>query len=247
MTTYRLGDCLPIRIRLNDNIEYDDTLNIAYAYNQNTALTCGHCLPSNTTSGHIICSSGFDTPIESAEIGLYELKGINMVNETSDEFHHQVNLLNQTKIEVPMNVNIYYQSCVNSGILLTIIDNPLSSGWFQIQYGDSTIYFNHTVTKLNPPFGFIYPLKHEHEDIDHESLQNAFSNFEWKPKLPLYRSTSGGFSGCPWIGVINNQHYLIGTHIGSCTGFEVVDNQVTKILSLPYVKIITSLPDTCPA
>ena len=211
------GDKIEITVDMKDfKINTDLVISLI---KDNKLITCGHCLPENAilSFGKIIYTSGFDNPNEKYEIGIIKIFD-KMKQSFSNKIHNKVLNLNKKKLELNTKIFNYCNRKKIFGRIISINKNNLN-GW----------HFHHAITKLTKPYYLVVGLK---STIDEELSDSIKKNFKINSKNKfVYKLTTSGYSGSPWIYESNGKLYHIGIHIGKTTG-----SFNGKLYEIAYVK-----------
>lgn len=176
---YKLGDKIEIKYKVDD-IELSDTSTITYYHQDGYIYTCGHCFPKNALFdlGDLVYSSGFDTIDENKEIAIIKVK-------PEYQYMFRPILLGNINNNCYNNkkATLIHMDKTYIGKIIGKINKELPIGKYKLSSND---IFNHSITKLEPPY---YLVKHDNIEVKH------------------------GLSGSPWI-VYDKEFKLLGTHIG---------------------------------
>jgi hypothetical protein len=260
--TYKIGDELNIRVKVDEHTIIYQTLIITYAFS-NILLTCGHCLPSNSdiTNGTILYTSGYQTDSESEEIGIIQL-------------NNQINIIPNYKLLRPRIFITFKQLSFNRP-LIKLINRSKSYNLCLIKLFDyesfgnlelnkinktDDIYWLHAISRiLNKPnvksklsdlfdlsiIGIACPTSTDSETnnecktIKETGLSKSKLEKEFGHKIvtdKFYSITKPSFSGSP---IIFND-YLIGYHLGSTIAYKLNQfNQIYWLGKIIYFKMIS--------
>lgn len=202
-------------------------------------ITCGHCLPVNSklSFGKIIYTSGFDNEEEAKEIGIIKLYPelvSKFENKIDDKYVHKLKrVLDGNNI-----VFNYFNRNLKFGNIFHYTNYNLKSGFNFI----NGWVIDNQITKLNMPYYIVSGTDISNDSIIYNSAKKIFKKYKFLEEKfyfrKIYKMTSHGFSGSPWIVDIGNKLYHLGIHIGKVLGIKVRDNLVIEICEFAYVKPI---------
>ena len=133
--------------------------------------------------------------------------------------------------------NFYKRRC-KFGSILSFNTVKLNDGYNKI--GDWII--DNQITKLNVPYYIILGTDTPLNDLIYKNAKSIFSNYKFsdisKYIGKIYKMTSHGYSGSPWLYRSNDNIFHIGIHIGKVLGVKVRDKKVIEIGEFAYVKPI---------
>lgn len=232
------GDIIKINVDV-DNIGLLKHEMVVSFIDNDKIITCGHCLPKNTklSFGKIIYTSGFDNEDESKEIGIIKIN--------SDKKKMFLNEIDGIKIERlfrtlsnGMLVFNFYNRNYKFGTVLKYTTSRMNKGYNFIE--DWII--DNQITKLNVPYYIILGSDVPSDTSIYNNAVQTFKSYKFKNFESyigkIYKMTSHGYSGSPWLVELGSKIFHFGIHIGKVLGVRTRNNKVLEIAEFAYVKPI---------